>query len=79
MQTLTSNFEVPGSSPGTPTIQQFSIALNKKSYGTKESVSYFMILIKLRDFCSYGCNSVGRMLGLGPSCRQFESGYPYSP
>lgn len=38
-----------------------------------------MILIKLRDFCSYGCNSVGRMLGLGPSCRQFESGYPYSP
>ena len=27
----------------------------------------------------YGCNSVGRMLGLGPSCRQFESGYPYSP
>lgn len=24
-----------------------------------------MILIKLRDFCSYGCNSVGRMLGLG--------------
>ena len=38
-----------------------------------------MILIKLRDFCSYGCNSVGRMLGLGPSRRQFESGYPYSP
>ena len=63
-----------GSSP--PTIQQFSIALNKKSYGTKESVSYFMILIKLRDFCSPGCSSVDRMRGLGPRGRWFESSHP---
>ena len=44
-------------------------------FGNVKKMTY--LCKSLRVLWKYGCNSVGRMLHLGCSCRWFESNHPY--